>query len=179
MSTQIEWHSDISAAPKDKRIFMIADAFIPSQVGHSPDLVVARWNKNLEYLGDSAGCWRTIERCTSKAPSIILGRRWGTPSKHSFGLESTESRAKSEGKMIPAWLVQLGSLAGLLAFCVTIWDRLMTARALIWISPGDYGKCACKAYQQMQFEKMSEAEREALQLKKLEQFNKEWKEATA
>jgi hypothetical protein len=47
MSTQIEWHSDISAAPKDKRIFMIADAFIPSRVGHSPDLVVARWNKNL------------------------------------------------------------------------------------------------------------------------------------
>jgi hypothetical protein len=47
--------------------------------------------------------------------------------------------------MIPAWLVQLGSLTGLLAFCVTIWDRLLTARPLIWISPGDYGRIVhCK-----------------------------------
>ena len=42
--------------------------------------------------------------------------------------------------MIPTWLVQFGSLAGLLAFCVTIWDRLFSARPLIWISPGDYGR---------------------------------------
>jgi hypothetical protein len=42
--------------------------------------------------------------------------------------------------VIPTWLVQLGSLAGLLAFCVTIWDRLLSARPLIWISPGDYGR---------------------------------------
>jgi hypothetical protein len=42
--------------------------------------------------------------------------------------------------MIPTWLIQLGSLAGLLAFLVTIWDRLLSSRPLIWISPGDYGR---------------------------------------
>ncbi len=42
--------------------------------------------------------------------------------------------------MIPTWLVQLGSLAGLLAFCVTVWDRLLSSRPLVWISPGDYGR---------------------------------------
>jgi hypothetical protein len=42
--------------------------------------------------------------------------------------------------MIPTWLVQLGSLAGLLAFCLTIWDRMLSARPLVWISPGDYGR---------------------------------------
>lgn len=42
--------------------------------------------------------------------------------------------------MIPTWLVQFGSLAGLLAFCVTIWDRLLSSRPLVWISPGDYGR---------------------------------------
>jgi hypothetical protein len=42
--------------------------------------------------------------------------------------------------MIPTWLIQLGSITGLLAFCVTIWDRLLSARPLIWISPGDYGR---------------------------------------
>ena len=42
--------------------------------------------------------------------------------------------------MIPSWLVQLGSLAGLFAFCVTIWDRLLSSRPLLWISPGDYGR---------------------------------------
>ena len=42
--------------------------------------------------------------------------------------------------MIPTWLVQFGSITGLLAFCVTIWDRLLSARPLIWISPGDYGR---------------------------------------
>jgi hypothetical protein len=41
--------------------------------------------------------------------------------------------------MIPTWLVQLGSLTGLLAFSVTVWDRLLSARPLVWISPGDYG----------------------------------------
>jgi hypothetical protein len=35
--------------------------------------------------------------------------------------------------MIPSWLVQLGSLAGLLAFCVTIWDRMLSARPLVWV----------------------------------------------
>jgi hypothetical protein len=42
--------------------------------------------------------------------------------------------------MIPTWLVQLGSLAGLLAFGVTIWDRMLSSRPLVWISPGDYGR---------------------------------------
>jgi hypothetical protein len=42
--------------------------------------------------------------------------------------------------MIPSWLVQLGSLTGLLAFCVTIWDRMLSARPLVWISPGEYGR---------------------------------------
>jgi hypothetical protein len=42
--------------------------------------------------------------------------------------------------MIPTWLVQLGSLTGLLAFCVTVWDRMLSARPLLWISPGDYGR---------------------------------------
>ena len=42
--------------------------------------------------------------------------------------------------MIPTWLIQLGSLAGLLAFCVTIWDRMLSSRPLAWISPGDYGR---------------------------------------
>jgi hypothetical protein len=42
--------------------------------------------------------------------------------------------------VIPAWLVQFGSLAGLLAFCVTVWDRLLSSRPLVWISPGDYGR---------------------------------------
>jgi hypothetical protein len=41
--------------------------------------------------------------------------------------------------VIPTWLVQLGSLTGLLALCVTVWDRLLFARPLVWISPGDYG----------------------------------------
>jgi hypothetical protein len=42
--------------------------------------------------------------------------------------------------MIPTWLIQLGSLTGLLAFCVTVWDRLLSSRPLVWISPGDYGR---------------------------------------
>jgi hypothetical protein len=50
------------------------------------------------------------------------------------------ARAEGEGEMIPTWLVQFGSLAGLLAFCVTIWDRLLSSRPIVWISPGDYGR---------------------------------------
>jgi hypothetical protein len=42
--------------------------------------------------------------------------------------------------MIPTWLFQLGSLTGLLAFCLTIWDRMLSARPLVWISPGEYGR---------------------------------------
>jgi hypothetical protein len=51
-----------------------------------------------------------------------------------------ETRPEGEGEMIPRWLVQLGSLAGLLAFCVAIWDRVLSSRPLVWISPGDYGR---------------------------------------
>ena len=47
--------------------------------------------------------------------------------------------------MVPTWLVQLGSLTGFLAFCITVWDRMLSARPLVWISPGDYGrKVHCK-----------------------------------
>ena len=42
--------------------------------------------------------------------------------------------------MIPAWLVQLGSIAGLLAFGLTILDRLFKSRPLVWISPDEYGR---------------------------------------
>jgi hypothetical protein len=42
--------------------------------------------------------------------------------------------------MIPAWLVQLGSIAGLLAFGLTILDRLFKNRPLAWISPDKYGR---------------------------------------
>ncbi len=42
--------------------------------------------------------------------------------------------------MIPTWLVQLGSLTGLVVFCVAIWDRMLSCRPLVWISPGDYGR---------------------------------------
>jgi hypothetical protein len=48
--------------------------------------------------------------------------------------------ADGQRPLIPTWLVQLGSVTGLLAFCVTVWDRMLFARPLIWISPGDYGR---------------------------------------
>ena len=41
---------------------------------------------------------------------------------------------------IPDWLFKVGSLAGLMTFCLTIVDRLFSARPLVWISPGDYGR---------------------------------------
>jgi hypothetical protein len=41
--------------------------------------------------------------------------------------------------MILDWLFKLGSLAGLLTFCLTIWDRMLSGRPLVWISPDDYG----------------------------------------
>jgi hypothetical protein len=42
--------------------------------------------------------------------------------------------------MLPTWLVQIGSMAGFLALCVTVWDRMLSGRPLVWISPGDYGR---------------------------------------
>jgi hypothetical protein len=44
--------------------------------------------------------------------------------------------------MIPTWLVQLGSIAGLLAFCLTIWDRLLSSRPLVWICADEQGRLA-------------------------------------
>ena|ERR1700682_3658255 len=41
---------------------------------------------------------------------------------------------------IPDWLFKVGSLAGLMTFCLAIVDRLFSARPLVWISPGDYGR---------------------------------------
>jgi len=46
--TEIEWRSDISAAPKDRRILMIAIPIVPSQAGGLPDLVVSHWYEGTE-----------------------------------------------------------------------------------------------------------------------------------
>ena len=40
---------------------------------------------------------------------------------------------------IPDWLFKVGSLAGLMTFCVAIVDHVFSACPLVWISPGDYG----------------------------------------
>ncbi|MGY4605755.1 hypothetical protein ACVW16_004167 [Bradyrhizobium sp. USDA 4474] len=40
---------------------------------------------------------------------------------------------------LPQWLIQLGSIGGLLSFSVTAWDRLFSERPLVWISPSEYG----------------------------------------
>jgi hypothetical protein len=40
--------------------------------------------------------------------------------------------------MIPAWLVQLGSMAGLLTFGFTIFDRLLAGRPLVSIRLSEY-----------------------------------------
>jgi hypothetical protein len=39
---------------------------------------------------------------------------------------------------LPQWLIQLGSVGGLLSFSVTVWDRLITGRPLVWISPSEH-----------------------------------------
>jgi hypothetical protein len=41
---------------------------------------------------------------------------------------------------LPTWLVQLGSIAGLLTLGFTLVDRLLTGRPAISLSPTDYGK---------------------------------------
>jgi hypothetical protein len=41
--TVIEWRSDIAAAPRDKRILMIATSIVPNEAGNLPDIVVAHW----------------------------------------------------------------------------------------------------------------------------------------
>ena len=38
------------------------------------------------------------------------------------------------------WVFKVGSLAGLMTFCLAIVDRLFSSRPLVWISPGDYGR---------------------------------------
>ena len=42
--------------------------------------------------------------------------------------------------MIPTWLVQLGSMAGLLTFGFTVFDRLFAGRPLVSLGPSTYGK---------------------------------------
>lgn len=42
--------------------------------------------------------------------------------------------------MIPTWLVQLGSMAGLFTFGFTFFDRLLAGRPIISLAPSEYGK---------------------------------------
>jgi hypothetical protein len=42
-ASEIEWRSDISAAPKDQRILMIATPIVPGHVDLEPEIVVAHW----------------------------------------------------------------------------------------------------------------------------------------
>src|SRR6266436_8836035 len=42
--------------------------------------------------------------------------------------------------MIPSWLVQLGSMAGLLTFGFTLFDRFLSGRPTISLAPSEYGK---------------------------------------
>jgi hypothetical protein len=49
------------------------------------------------------------------------------------------ARAQGEGEVIPAWLVQLGSIAGLLTFGFTLFDRLLSGRPTISLAPSEYG----------------------------------------
>jgi hypothetical protein len=42
--------------------------------------------------------------------------------------------------MIPTWLVQLGSMAGLLTFGFTLFDRFLSGRPTISLAPSEYGK---------------------------------------
>jgi hypothetical protein len=42
--------------------------------------------------------------------------------------------------MIPIWLVQLGSMAGLLTFGFTLFDRLLAGRPTVSLAPSEYGK---------------------------------------
>jgi hypothetical protein len=42
--------------------------------------------------------------------------------------------------MIPTWLVQIGSMAGLFTFASIVFDRLLAGRPIISVSPSEYGK---------------------------------------
>jgi hypothetical protein len=42
--------------------------------------------------------------------------------------------------MIPTWLVQLGSMAGLFTFGFTVFDRLFEGRPIVSLGKSDYGK---------------------------------------
>jgi hypothetical protein len=45
---------------------------------------------------------------------------------------------------LPAWLIQFGSITGLLTFCFTIWDRLLSGRPPVFIRRADYvGRAVC------------------------------------
>jgi hypothetical protein len=44
------------------------------------------------------------------------------------------ARAEDEGEMIPTWLVQIGSMAGLFTFAFTVFDRLFAGRPIISLS---------------------------------------------
>lgn len=39
--------------------------------------------------------------------------------------------------ILPTWLTQLGSIAGVLSLSVTLWDRLFSSRPLVCISPNE------------------------------------------
>jgi hypothetical protein len=41
---------------------------------------------------------------------------------------------------IPKWLLQFGSITGLLTFCFTIWDRLLSGRPSVTIRPTANGR---------------------------------------
>jgi hypothetical protein len=46
--SEIEWRSDIAAAPRDKRILMIATSMVPNEINDMPDLVVVHWYEGTE-----------------------------------------------------------------------------------------------------------------------------------
>jgi hypothetical protein len=39
---------------------------------------------------------------------------------------------------IPTWLLQFGSIAGLVTLCFTVWDRLLSGRPLVSVRRADY-----------------------------------------
>ena len=47
--SEIEWRSDVAAAPRDKPILMIATSMVPNQANDTPDMVVAHWYYGSEW----------------------------------------------------------------------------------------------------------------------------------
>jgi hypothetical protein len=87
--------------------------------------------------------------CATRAPTKPLNSYVSIPFRGAFArfrLRSaagcgTLAGARGQKAMtIPDWLFKVGSLAGLMTFCVAIVDRLFSTRPLVWISPGDYGR---------------------------------------